>query len=250
MAAEPFLPPSQQSPQFATTRWSLVLAAGEEPGKGDRAGQVALSQLCQTYWYPLYAYVRRRGHSAADAQDLTQAFFTRLLEKNVIQVADPQKGKFRSFLLATLKDFLANERRRAKTLKRGGGRWPLSLEFEAGEARYRREPADERTPEDLFQRRWALTVLEQTLARLRAEYEKAGKQELFERLKDCLGAQSVKSYQTIAAEAGMTEGSIKVAVHRLRARYRDLLRDEVAQTVGATDNLDDEVRELFELLGN
>jgi RNA polymerase sigma-70 factor (ECF subfamily) len=249
MFGEPVFPSGQQSPQFATTRWSVVLAAGEERARGSDAAQVALGQLCQAYWYPLYAYVRRRGYSPSDAQDLTQAFFARLLEKNVVQAADPQKGKFRSFLLAALKDFLANERRHARTLKRGGGCAVLPLEFASGEERYRREPVDERTPDDLFERRWALTLLEQALARLRDNYTQAGKLPLFEQLKDRLGGESMRPYHEIAVETGMTEGSIKVAVHRLRGQYRELLRDEVAQTVSSEADVDEELRDLFEALG-
>ncbi|MBW3597789.1 MAG: sigma-70 family RNA polymerase sigma factor [Planctomycetes bacterium] len=234
--------------QFATTRWSVVVAAGAgDPGNQRR--RLALEELCQTYWYPLYAYVRRRGYSRDDAQDLTQAFFARLLEKNIVRVADPQKGKFRSFLLATLKDFLLNQRRHDGALKRGGGRTILPLEFEAGEERYRLEPADERTPEDLFQRRWALTILEQALARIRREHQDADKENLFQHLKECLGGSDARSYREIGEAIGMTEGSVKVAVHRLRARYRELLRDEVAQTLDADANLDAELQELFDVLG-
>jgi RNA polymerase sigma-70 factor (ECF subfamily) len=243
MADEP-----SPSPHFATTRWSVVLAAGEELAPAGGAGKVALEELCQTYWYPLYAYVRRRGYGAADAQDLTQAFFARLLEKNVVQAADPQKGKFRSFLLTALKDFLSNERRRAHTLRRGGGLLVVPLELEDGETRYSREPADERTPEDLFEHRWGLTILERAMARLREEHAAGGKQQLFERLKGCLGGNTAP-YKEIAAQTGMTEGSVKVAVHRLRSRYGELLRDEVAQTVGAADDVEQELRELFEALG-
>jgi RNA polymerase sigma factor (sigma-70 family) len=230
--------------RFRTTHWSLVLAAGRRSSPDARD---ALAALCQVYWYPLYAYVRRQGHSPSDAQDLTQAFFARLLEKNVADKADPTRGKFRSFLLASLNHFLAKEWRRACAQKRGGGRIALSLDLAAGEHRYTLEPAHELTAEKIYQRRWALTLIEQTLAKLRDEFAGRGKLDLFEHLKPYLGGdESTVPYGQIAASLGKTEGAVKVAVHRLRQRCRELLRAEIAQTVSTPQEVDDEVRDLFE----
>jgi len=223
-----------------------VLAAGDARREDARH---ALGQLCEVYWYPLYAFLRRRGYSADDAQDLIQAFLTRLLDKNTVRLADPQRGKFRSFLLTALKNFLANERREARALKRGGGQAVLSFEVEAGESRYQLEPEDQRTPEDIFERRWAMTLLETSLARLRNEYADANKQDLYEALKDCLGGASAAPYKQVGQAIGMSEGSIKVAVHRLRSRYREILRDEIAQTVDDSEDVDEELRQMFNVLG-
>src|SRR4051794_28515308 len=199
-------PPSglEGSSRFCETRWSVVVAAGRQASPDARE---ALATLCQVYWYPLYAYVRRHGHAATDAQDLTQEFFARLLEKNSVGAADPAKGKFRSFLLASLKHFLANEWRRADAQKRGGGQVPLSLDFQGGETRFTLEPAHELTAEKLFERRWALTLLEQTLATLREEFARSGKLPLFEHLKAYLGGDAgTVPYRDLAAALGMTEG--------------------------------------------
>lgn len=246
MTASSEFPNTSQPRQFATTRWSLILAAGNSNQDGD--SRKALTQLCEMYWYPLYAYLRRRGCSAHDSQDLIQAFFARLLEKRALAAADQPRGKFRSFLLTALKNFVANQRREGRRIKRGGGNAVLSLEFEAGESRYQREPADQRTPEDVFERRWALTLLEQSLERLRDEYIEAGKEKLFESLKDRLGGGDTP-YKQLAESVGMTEGSVKVAVHRLRARYREILREEIAQTVATPIEVDEELREMFAVLG-
>jgi RNA polymerase sigma factor (sigma-70 family) len=227
---------------FASTRWSLVVAArGEAP-----EARAALAVLCQAYWHPLYAYARRRLANADDAQDLTQEFFARLLEKDYLQAADPRRGKFRSFLLAAFKHFLANERERATAQKRGGGRRPLPLDFEDGERRYRHEPADATTPETLYARRWALTLLEQALARLRQEFAAAGKEALFEALKGTLtGDGTAEPYARIGRDLGLSEPAVKTAVHRLRRRYQELLRAEVAQTVASPEEVEDELRDLF-----
>ena len=243
------LSPSQ-SPQerrdFTTTRWSLVLAARRRSTPGSRQ---ALADLCTAYWNPLYAYIRRRGFQIAEAQDLTQEFFARLLEKQTLAGAAREKGRFRAFLLASLKNFLANCRRDERALKRRPVGGVMSLDFAAAEERYRLEPLDRLTPEKLYERRWALALLEQTLARLQAEYEKAGKESLFERLKPYLSAgRETTSYAEAAAELGMSEGAVKVAVHRLRRRYRELLRREVAQTVADPDELEEELRSLFDAL--
>jgi RNA polymerase sigma-70 factor (ECF subfamily) len=241
--------PSSESPEhaprrgFATTRWSLVLAAGT-PGSAD-----ALAALSTTYWYPIYAFIRRSGCSAHDAEDLTQQFFARLLEKNFLAGADRAKGRFRSYLLGALKHFLANQRDRAAALKRGGGQMMAPLEGRSAEERYRHEPADELTPEKLFERRWALTVLEQALTRLRDEHAAAGKLDLFDRLKPALTGELPGGFAELAAELGMTEGAVKAAVHRLRKRYREAMRAEIAQTVAREEEVEDEIRALFAALG-
>jgi RNA polymerase sigma factor (sigma-70 family) len=232
--------------QFETTRWSQVLAAGRAPTADSRE---ALSRLCEVYWYPLYAYVRRWGYDADQAQDLTQEFFVRLLEKHNLRAADPTRGRFRSFLLASLKHFLSNERDRAGAAKRGGRTTVLPLELENAEGRYSREPPDADTPESIYERRWALTLLERTLARLRHEFDAAGKQALFERLEGHLtGEQEALPYADLGAELGMSEGAIKVTVHRLRRRFGALLRDEIGETVSEPGLVDEEIRELFRAL--
>jgi RNA polymerase sigma factor (sigma-70 family) len=232
--------------RFATTRWSQVLAAGQDQTAVSRE---ALASLCEVYWYPLYAYVRRWGHDPDQAQDLTQEFFTRLLEKHYLRDADPSRGKFRSFLLASLKHFLSNERDRAFALKRGGRVTILPLEVETAEGMYQREPPDADTPEKVFERRWALTLLERTLVRLRQEFTAGGRGALFARLEGYLtGEQLTVPYAQLAEELAMTEGAIKVAVHRLRRRFGALLRDEIGDTVSDPEQVDDEVRELFRIL--
>lgn len=229
--------------RFATTHWSIVLAAGRRDSPDSRQ---ALATLCETYWYPLYAYVRRRGYRAEEAPDLTQEFITQLLEKESLAVANQERGKFRSFLLASMNHFLANERRRAKALKRGGGRFAVSLDFESAESRYGLEPAHDWTPERIYERRWALTLLEKALGKLGREFAGRGKRRLFERLKAFLvGEKSTVPYQEMAAKLGMTEGALKTAVHRLRRRCRELVREEIAQTVAEPDEVDEELRDLF-----
>ena len=229
--------------RFATTRWSLVLAAGNPSSPQSAA---ALAALCETYWYPLYAYVRRRGHDADDTQDLTQAFFARLLEKNDLAAAERERGKFRSFLLTSLKHFLSNEWDRVHAKKRGGGRTPVSIDFGAAEGRYHLEPSHELTAEKIFDRRWALSLLVQVLARLREESAQAEKSQMFELLKVFLtGEKAPVSNRELAGELTMTEGALKVAVHRLRRRYRELLRAEIGQTVADSEEIEQEIRDLF-----
>jgi RNA polymerase sigma-70 factor (ECF subfamily) len=232
--------------QFATTHWSLVLAARDraEPGADD-----ALASLCGLYWYPLYAYVRRRGHGADEAHDLTQGFFARLLEKDFLAGVDRGKGKFRAFLLAACNHFLANERDRARAKKRGGGRAVLSLSAADAEGRYLAEPADVLTPEKLFERRWALALLQQVMTRLRDEFEAKGKGRLFDRLRGFLVGEKGAGYRRVAAELGLSEGAVKVAVHRLRQRYRELLHEEIGRTVGTAEETEEEIRTLFAALG-
>ncbi len=228
---------------FATTRWSVVLAAGR---RSSPEASAALEDLCQIYWYPLYVYVRRRGYSGEDASDLTQEFFAQLLEKNRLAQVDRGKGKFRSFLLASMKHFLANEWDKSQAQKRGGGRAPISIELSSAEAAYRLEPVDEFTAERAFERRWALTLLDSVLRQLRAEYVAGGRKNLFDAIKGTLTHRDgAGGYREIAADLRMSEGAVKVAVHRLRKRYRELLVHEVSQTVTAAGEIDDEVRDLF-----
>ena len=243
-------PGSEPSPRqvFATTHWSVVLTAGRNDTIRARA---ALENLCQTYWYPLYAYVRRRGHSPEDAQDLTQAFYARLLERNWVGDADQQKGRFRSFLLSALNHFLSDEWDRARAQKRGGGVPQVPLQFDMAETRYGHEPVDSVTPEQNYERRWALTLLDTVLSRLRSEYEQDSRGELFIALHPCLvGDRTAQPYAELAAKLGVNEGTVKSAVHRLRQRYRQLLRDEIAQTVAKSGEVDDELRHLFVVLGS
>lgn len=234
--------------RFLTTRWSLVAAAQD----GDSAeAREALAALCGAYWYPLYAFIRREGHDPDRAQDLTQEFFARLLEKDYLAAVDRRKGRFRSFLLTACKHFLANERDRALAQKRGGGRSVVPIDFDVADGRYSREPAHALTAERLFQRRWALALLEQVLARLREEFRSAGKGAHFERLKVTLtGEKGAPAYRQLGGELGLSEGAVKVAVHRLRQRYRELLREEIAQTVDDPEHVEDEIRELFIALGS
>lgn len=234
---------------FATTRWSVVLAARADtssPGVHQ-----ALTTLCETYWYPLYGFLRSRGSSAEDAQDLTQAFFARLLEKHALRHADPSRGRFRSFLLASLKNFAANERDREIAGKRGGGAPMLSLEIESAEGRFQMEPPTDETPERVFDRRWALTLLDRVMSRLQAEMTaRSEKPSSFDRLKIYLtGDVPHLSYAETASELGMSEGAVKVAVHRLRRRFRDLVRDEIAHTVSSPEDIEDELRHLWSSVG-
>jgi RNA polymerase sigma factor (sigma-70 family) len=232
---------------FTRTQWSVVLLAAEQSSP---PAIEALEKLCRTYWYPLYAFVRRRGYGVADAQDLTQEFFSRLLEKRFLDSLDRTKGKFRSFLLAALEHFLAKEWRRANAQKRGGGKVIFSLDDDTAETRYASEPADALTPEKIYERRWAMTLLEQTLARLREECISSDKTRLYELLKGSFsGERNELSYAAIAAQLGTNEGAIKVAAHRLRRRYGELLREEIAQTVDNPEKIDEEVRCLFAALG-
>lgn len=232
--------------RFATTHWSVVRAAGKSSSTQQRE---ALETLCQSYWFPLYAFLRRRGCDSHQAEDLTQAFFGHLLEKKDLETADPKYGKFRSFLLVRLKGFLSDERDRAAALKRGGGRRILSLSLQTAEGKYDLEPEDRLSPEVLFEKSWALTVLERTMDRLEAEMAKKNKQEHFEHLKVYLTIEKDDlPYEHAAERLNMAEGAIRVAVHRLRRQYRKLLWDEIAQTVGNEDQIDEEMGHLFAAL--
>ncbi len=232
--------------RFATTQWSMVASAG---GRSSQAGP-ALAALCESYWFPLYAFVRRAGYAAEDAQDLTQEFFVRLLAKNYLAAADRRRGRFRSFLLGAMKHFLAKHRRGQAAQKRGGRRPTLSLDFHDGEDRYGRiEPTDNLTPELLYERRWALTLLDLVLGRLSEEFRADGKLELFDGLKQFLaGGTAGPTYVEVGKEFGMSEGAVKTAVHRLRRRYRKLLSEEIARTVDGPEAIEDELRELLAVL--
>ncbi len=236
-------PPSGRN-RFATTHWSVVVTAGLGASQESRE---ALGSLCENYWYPLYAYVRRRGHQPAEAQDLTQGFLTQLIEKGSIQAADETRGRFRSFLLGSLNHFLSNQWRHDQTQKRGGPEPTLSLDMDEGERRYDREPVDTATPERIYERRWAMTLLNKAVETLRAEYELAGKLSVFDELKVYLGGEdSSVPYREIGRRLESSEGAVRVAVHRLRRRCRECLRHEIAQTVASSEDIDQELRHLFQ----
>jgi RNA polymerase sigma-70 factor (ECF subfamily) len=236
------------SDPFETTRWTLILAARDcdEP----RAHE-ALAALCQSYWQPIYAYIRRYGHDPHSAEDLTQAFFAALLEPGALAGVDRGKGKFRAFLLASCRHFLGHQREHDRALKRGGGHHLLSIDARDAEGRYLREPADHLTPEDLFVRRWAISLLEAVFDDLRAEYHDSGKLELFDALKSTLtGDRRSAPYAEVAGRLGMTEAAVQVAAHRLRGRYRAALRARIAATVTDPGEIDEEIRDLFSALGS
>lgn len=239
-------PPHDQSlgaASFATTRWSVVISAGRTSQPDSRA---ALESLCRIYWYPLYAYLRRRVSDRNEAQDLTQAFFVELLEKNTIEVADPQRGRFRAFLITAFKHFLSRQWDAAKALKRGGRRAPIPLDFALADSRIILEPATDLTAEQLYDRQWAITLLEQIMQRLQATLEVEGKGEQFDLLKGFLiGDHPGVKYADVAAQLGMTEVAVKQSASRMRKRYRELLREEIAQTVNGPDEIDAEIRGLF-----
>jgi RNA polymerase sigma factor (sigma-70 family) len=232
------------SSRFPTTRWSLVAAIGDPHRKEARS---ALISLCENYWYPLYAYLRRRGYPADQAQDLTQEFFVRILEGRYLDRADPEKGRFRSFILTSLKFFVSDEEDRRNARKRGGG-MVVPLEFSSGEERYQREPAHNETPERIFERRWALSMLDRVVEKLRDEFVQHGRPDHFERLKVFLLGQSDAPYAELAGELNTSDGAIKVAIHRLRKRYRDLFRQEIADTVADPSEVESELRYLASVL--
>jgi DNA-directed RNA polymerase specialized sigma24 family protein len=230
---------------FTTTHWSVVLSAG---ARDDPHAAEALAKLCQAYWYPLYAYVRRRGYGPADAEDLTQEFFARLLARNDVARADPQKGRFRSFLLGGMNFLLADERDRRSALKRGSGLPPLSLDASEAEGRYGREPVETLTPERLYERAWVATLLDRASRRLRDEYTRSGRRELYDQLAAFrFDSPGQPSYADLAARLGQTEAAAKSSIWRLRRRHQELLRDEIAQTVAAAD-VDEEIRYLLQVM--
>ena len=231
--------------RFATTRWSLVCrqVAYRAP-----RGLKALAELCEAYWYPAYAYVRRSGYSAPDAADITQAFFARMLEKHFLKDANPERGRFRSFLLASLKHFILNHRDWHNARKRGGTVVHVRVDFTIGEDRYQREPSDAVTPERIYERRWTFDVLDRAMARLGAQYAASGRQELFVALRGHLDGNGRESYTELSAATGISEGALRVAVHRLKKAYRAALRATIAETVERGDEVDDEVRYLLRVL--
>jgi RNA polymerase sigma-70 factor (ECF subfamily) len=233
--------------QFHTTRWSLVATASSGEGQAARA---ALEELCAAYWYPLYAFQRRRGSDADEAADMVQGFFVALLEKGYVAQANRERGRFRAFLMTALKHFASKEWAKARALKRGGGQVHLSLDFEDGERRYQLEPAGGVDAERLFERRWALTLLERSLERLAQEHRQtsADKAERFEALRPFLAGAGEAPYRDVGLRLGISETAVKVAVHRLRARYRAVLRDEIAQTVSGESEIDGEIRRLMDAL--
>ena len=232
--------------RFATTHWSLVLAAGE---RGSAEAEEALARLCSLYWYPVFAFVRRQGHPPEEAQDLTQGFFARLIEKGDLADADQSRGRFRSFLLAACQHFLSNERDRTRAQKRGGGHLPISIDAAAAEGRYERALAHAETPERLYERQWCLTLLAGVLDDLREDYVASGKERVFDRLKDFLTTEEdAGTHADAARDLGMNAAAVKVAVHRLRRRYREALRRRVADTVESAQDVDDEIRHLFRAL--
>jgi len=231
---------------FTTTHWSVVLAARDTDSP---EADAALAELCRTYWYPLYAFVRRKGHSPHDAQDLTQAFFARLLEKNYVAQADRERGRFRTFLLAALSHFLADEWDKGQRLKRGGGREIISFDAVSTEERYRLEPVDQLDAAKLYERRWVTALFDEVLLRLEQEFREAARGELFDSLRSSLIAEdSSLSYAQLGTRLGMTEDAVKQAVHRMRRRYGELFRQEIAQTVAGPGEVEDELKHLLAVL--
>jgi DNA-directed RNA polymerase specialized sigma24 family protein len=234
--------PAGQNAAFVTTHWSLVVSAGQ---RSSPDAESALATLCQTYWYPLYAFSRRRGYSADNAADLTQEFIARLLEKEFLKSADRTRGRFRTFLLTLFTRFLSNEGERQNAQKRGGGKYRLSIDMQEGEDCYRFEPVDNWTPEALYERRWALTLLDQVMERLGLEYANKGKSRLFEHCKALLAGSDQSAFRAeMLRELQMSDVALRVAVHRMRERFRAMLRDEVAQTVEGSDDVHDELEYL------
>ena len=231
---------------FLTTRWSIVLAAR---GAQSEEAAHAMESLCRAYWQPLYIYARRQGHPPQDAEDATQGFFARLLEKGFLHAVQQERGRFRQFMLMAFQRHLANEWDHARRLKRGGGQQAVPLDTVLGEKLYREETPPQASADEAYDRRWALTLLEQTLGRLRAEYEQTGRERDFAILKQQLVApHGQASYADLAAQLGSTEGAVRVAVHRLRKRFREIFREEIAQTVTGEDDLEDEIRHLIGVL--
>ncbi|MCI0656875.1 MAG: sigma-70 family RNA polymerase sigma factor [Acidobacteria bacterium] len=238
--------PPRTPGRFGTTQWSLVIAAADP---GDPLALEALTALCRAYWQPIYVYLRRRGTDREEALDLTQGFFAKLLEKNYLADARRERGRFRTFLLTALNHYVANEWDRERAQKRGGGTPPISIDAPQAETMYHREPSHDDTPERLFDRRWARTLLDVGLKRLREETARREEVQRFERLLPLMSGEGEEGYRDLAAELGVGESAIRVAVHRMRRRFRAILRDEVARTVGNRSSVDDELRHLFAVLG-
>lgn len=231
---------------FATTRWSVVLRAGGPTSEGSAQ---ALEHLCRTYWYPLYSFARRSGAAQHDAEDQTQSFFAYLLDKDVIARADRKRGRFRSFLLVAFRNYQANERTRQAAFKRGGGKIIVSFDELQAENRYQQEPRSDLSPERLYDHKWAASLLDQVMQMLRVEYTMLGKGPLFETLRGVIwGTRPEGGYETLARQVGLSEGAFKVAVHRLRARFKECLHQEVAQTVATPGEVEDELRHLLSAL--
>jgi RNA polymerase sigma-70 factor (ECF subfamily) len=238
--------PDRSFARFHTTSWSLVIAAADRPTAGSRE---ALAKLCEIYWNPVYTFVRRSGYDPDQAQDLTQGFFALLIEKNYLQAANRERGRFRSFLLTAVKHFLANEWDRANALKRGGGQIPIFIDSAKGELSYGPTAVNPTTPEVLFERRWALSLLEHVMARLRAAYVASGKAEQFAKLSPLLNRNPEDArYDAIAKEMGISAGALRMSVLRMRRKYRELLRAEIAETVSKPEEIDDEIRFLMSVL--
>ena len=238
--------PEERYRRFTTTRWSLILAAADPRSS---SAHEALSSLCEIYWMPVYAFVRRTGASVEDARDLTQAFFTTVLEKGYFKHAQRERGRFRTFLLTAVAHFLSNQRKADRALKRGGGQVVLSLDVDDGERRYQLEPADTMTPERLFDRRWALAVLDHAMARLSAQYVTPDRRKVFTTLKSFLGGHEPESYSAAAASLSLTEGSFRVTLHRFRKQFAASLRDVVQETVERPEEVEDELRYLLKVVG-
>ena len=232
------------SSSFPTTRWTLVAAAGSRQPDG----RVALAFLCEAYWYPLYAYARRCGHSSDQARDHTQEFFAQFLESRNFDRANPERGRFRSFLLSCFKYYLRGEIDRTRALKRGGGLVPLPFEISNGEEMYRKELFHDETPERIFERRWARTLLDRVMDRLRGEFVKHDREDQFEKVKGCIAGEPEIAYAELARQLETTEGALKTAIHRLRKRYRELLRAEIADIVADPTDIDSELRSLIQAL--
>jgi RNA polymerase sigma factor (sigma-70 family) len=252
LSMPPYVPERNEMPKsgaaFRTTHWTIVLAAAQ--GDGAPAAHEALARLCSVYWYPLYAFCRREGRPPHDAEDLIQGFFGRIIEKNALANVRPERGRFRSFLLASLKNYVSNERDRENAQRRGGGSLTISLDGVDLEKQYAIEPSDQMTPEMVFERGWAWTLLEQAMNALRSEYAADQKDELFEQLEGFLpGGRGTIARAEIAAKRGVSVGAIDVAVHRLRQRFGALLRAKVSETVSSDTEVTDEIRHLMSILG-
>jgi RNA polymerase sigma-70 factor (ECF subfamily) len=241
--SDPPASPPHATDTVATTHWSVVVSAGQSASPNSKR---ALEALCTTYWSPLYAYIRRRVADVDQAQDLTQAFIAELLEKNIVAAATPDRGRFRAYLITACKHFLSKEWAKSSAQKRGGGRPAIQLDFAAADSTLHIDPASGLTADQIYDRQWAMTLLNQILQRLEAEFDKAGKANQLEALKGfIIGEHSGTTYAQVAAELGMTEGAAKKAASRMRRRYRQLLRDEIAQTVTGPEQVDEEIRNLF-----